>query len=432
MTEKAQTGDKVKVTYGNKEVEGVLMPVVDLMNKEVTIIKLENGYNIGINNSKIKSIKLIEKYKPKYGKKQPNKNNSKLPNVSILSFGGTISSRIDYRTGGVYADYTADDFIEMEPKLKEVANLKAKHVMSIMSEDANSKDWIKIASEIYKELQDDDVDGVVCTVGTDTMHFITAAISFFLKGLNKPVVFTASQRSIDRGSSDAFMNLRCAITAAANFDCAEVMTCMHGTTNDDYCLLIRGTKVRKMHTSRRDAFRPINEKPFARVFSDGKIEVINTNYNKRNQRKLELDIKFQDKVALILAYPGQDIEIIDYYIKKGYKGIVIAATALGHVPVNGAGSLLPNIKKAVKSGVPIIIASQTLYGRTHPHVYTNLRKLSIESGCIFAEDMLPEVAYIKLGYVMGHVTKIEDVAKFMVENLHGEINLRHMSDDFLY
>jgi glutamyl-tRNA(Gln) amidotransferase subunit D len=187
-----------------------------------------------------------------------------------------------------------------------------------------------------------------------------------------------------------------------------------------------------MHTSRRDAFRPINEKPFARVFSDGKIEVINTNYNKRNQRKLELDIKFQDKVALILAYPGQDIEIIDYYIKKGYKGIVIAATALGHVPVNGAGSLLPNIKKAVKSGVPIIIASQTLYGRTHPHVYTNLRKLSIESGCIFAEDMLPEVAYIKLGYVMGHVTKIEDVAKFMVENLHGEINLRHMSDDFLY
>jgi glutamyl-tRNA(Gln) amidotransferase subunit D len=431
MADKVETGDKVKITYDNYKVEGVLMPRVGLMSKDITVIKLDNGYNIGINNSRISEVKLIEKYKPHHDKKDPLKNNSKLPNVTILSFGGTISSRIDYRTGGVHADYKGEDFIQMEPKLKDVANLKAKHVMSIMSEDASWSDWKKIASEIYDEIQKKDVSGVVCTVGTDTMHYISAVVSFFLKSLNKPVIFTAAQRSIDRGSSDAFMNLKCAITAAAKLDVSEVMTCMHGTTNDDYCLLIRGTKVKKMHTSRRDAFRPINEKPIAKIYADGNIELINNNYNKRNGCKNELDLKFNDKVALILVYPGQDKGIIDYYVNKGYKGIVIAGTGLGHVP-NNSNSLIPGIKDAIKKGIPVVITAQTIYGRTHPHVYTNLRKLSIESGCIYAEDMLSEVAYVKLGYVLGHVNKMEDISKMMKINMHGEINYRHLVDDFLY
>jgi len=449
MGDKPDTGDVVKVTYDDKVVEGtgksktsgtskkkvlegVLMPRVDLMSKDVTVIKLENGYNIGVKNSRIKKVELVKKYSPKKVKKEPLKHNPKLPTVAVLSFGGTISSKIDYRTGGVNADYTAEDFVDMIPELKDIANLKAKHVASMMTEDMLWQDWEEIATAICKEIQKKDIDGVVATVGTDIMHYITAAVSFMLKDLDKPVVFTASQRSIDRGSSDAFMNLKCAIQAAAQFDAAEVMSCMHGTTNDDYCLLIRGTKVRKMHTSRRDAFRPINEKPFAKIYADGKIEKINTNYRKKGEGKVVLDAKYDDKVALILAYPGQDKDILDYYVDKGYKGIVISATALGHVPTNCKKSLIPGIKKAVKKGIPVIIASQTIYGRTHPHVYTNLRKLSIESGCIFSEDMLAEVAYIKLGYVLGHTKKMDEVMKMMQENLRGEINQRHMIEDFLY
>jgi glutamyl-tRNA(Gln) amidotransferase subunit D len=265
------------------------------------------------------------------------------------------------------------------------------------------------------------------------MHFTTAALSFFLKDLSKPVIFTAAQRSIDRGSSDAFMNLICSVAAAAKSDIAEVMTCMHGTTNDDYCILIRGSKVRKMHTSRRDAFRPVNELPLAKVYSDGKIEITNKNYNKRSDKKVTLENRFEDKTALIQIYPGMDPEIIDFYVKKGYKGIVISATALGHTPTEASPlNLLPAIKKAIDKGVAVVIASQTLYGRVHPYVYTNLRKLSIDLSCIFVEDMLPETAYIKLGWVLSQTTKPEKIREAMLTNVAGEITERTENNTFLY
>src|SRR3989344_2247093 len=277
-------GDEVKVHTKEQVYEGIMLPRPEIFDDSCTIIKLENGYNIGIENKKIQKIEVTKKYekkKPiKHEQKQSNKN---LPNVSILSFGGTISSKLDYKTGGVYADYTAEDFVRMLPELENIANLRAEKVMSIMSEDLSPQDWQVMAKRIAKELNDKEVDGVVVTQGTDTLHFSTAAMSFFLKNLNKPVVFTAAQRSIDRGSSDAFFNLLCAVNAAAKFDGAAVVTCMHGTSDDKYCILNRGTKVRKMHTSRRDAFRPINELPLAKIYENGKIEVLNANYSKRNE-----------------------------------------------------------------------------------------------------------------------------------------------------
>ena len=269
-------------------------------------------------------------------------------------------------------------------------------------------------------------------MGTDTLHIAAAALAFFLQGLNKPVVITAAQRSIDRGSSDAFMNLICAVTAAAKSDIAEVVTCLHGTSSDDYCLLIRGTKVRKMHTSRRDAFRPINELPLAKVFPEGKIEIVHDAYRKRGKGKVTLDSKFEEKVALLQVYPGMEPEVIYFYLKKGYKGLVLAATALGHVPTTGKKEILSHLKKALDKKIPVVIATQTIYGRVHPYVYTNLRKLSIQLGCIFAEDMLPETAYVKLGWVLGHTTKPEEVRQRMLDNVAGEIVERSDQRSFLY
>ncbi len=423
---KPKTGDKVKVLTEKEEFVGILMPRPDILDKDITVVKLDNGYNIGINNKKIKNVELIKPYSPKKPKKEKIKPKDYLPNITIISTGGTISSKVDYRTGGVYADYTAEDFISMMPELASIANLKAKKIMSVMSEDMTSKDWIKIAKEAEKELNSG-ADGVVITQGTDTLHFSTAAVSFLLKDLNKPVIFTAAQRSIDRGSSDAYMNLFCAITAAAKFDAAEVMCCMHATTSDDYCYLIKGTKVRKMHTSRRDAFRPINDLPIAKISENGDIEIINGNYKKKTEKetKVKAATKFEEKIALVYVYPGADPEIIDHYIKKGYKGIVIGATALGHTPKN----FLKHIEKAVKKDIPVVIATQTLYGRVHPLVYARLRQLSIKLKCIFAEDMLPETAYVKLGYVLANYKKVKEK---MLENIAGEITKRSNEKTFLY
>ena len=421
-------GDKVKLLYEDKELEGTLIPRPEILEKGITIIKLNNGYNVGLDEKKIKDMKVIEKYQAPKPKETEVKHDKNLPNITIISTGGTISSRIDYRTGGVIADYIAQDFVQMMPDLAKVANLKAKKIMSVMSEDINHSHWQKIAEEVQKELKT--ADGVVVTMGTDTLHFATAALSFFLQDLNKPVVVTASQRSIDRGSSDAFMNLFCAV-AAATSKIAEVTTCMHGSENDDYCYLIRGTKVRKMHTSRRDAFRPINDLPLAKVLPDGKIEMLTDNFKEAKTGETKLVTHFEPKTALLYVYPGMDPDIINYYLDNGYKGIVIAATALGHVAVNGDKSLMDVLKKAMDKKIPIVIASQTLYGTTHPFVYSNLRKLSIERNCIFAEDMLPEVAYIKLGWILGKTNDIDEVKALMQTNIAGEITERSFPKTFL-
>ncbi len=429
----AQPGDVVHIhLQNNKVLTGTLLPrpTLHLTEEEMYTLKLKTGYNIGIKKSNVKKIEILEKYKIPELKRTKHEERKDLPTVSILSTGGTISSRVDYRTGGVYADYTAEDFVQMCPELATLANIRAKKIMSVMSEDMLSADWIELAKLIYAELQTD-VSGVVVTMGTDILHYVTAAMSFFLGKITKPVVFTASQRSIDRGSTDAFMNLICAVRAAGQFDGAEVMTCLHGTTHDDYCLLIRGTNVRKMHTSRRDAFRPINAPALAKVFVNKPLEILSAEYRKKHDGRFSLETYFEDKVAFISIVPNMEPDIIDFYLQKGYRGIVIAGTALGHVNTWTKKSMIPYIKKTVDAGIPVVICTQTIYGAVHPYVYTNLRKVSIEAGGIYVHDMLAEVAYIKLGWVLGKTKSMDKVKELMLTNIAGEINERTHLDVFL-
>ncbi len=433
MSQEATPGDTIKILLRDgTEYTGILMPHPQLYNTEEEMIslKLSSGYNIGTKKSKIKTIEVLEKHKAPEEKKAVLQKRKDLPTVAILSTGGTISSKVDYRTGGVYTDYTAEDFVQMCPELESIANIRVQKIMSVMSEDMLPEDWKNLAKHVHKELQTD-VAGVIVTMGTDMLHYCAAALSFFLGNLPKPVIFTASQRSIDRGSTDAFMNLICAVKAAAEFDGAEVFTCLHGTTDDEYCLLLRATKVRKMHTSRRDAFRPINALPIARVYPLKPMEIVNTEYRKRHSGRAALHAMFEESVALMTVYPNMDPEVIDFYLNKGCKGIVLAATALGHVPTWTKRSLIPYIKKATDAGVPVIICSQTLYGAVHPLVYTNLRKVSLEAGGIYVYDMLPEVAYIKLGWVLAQTKSYEKAKELMLTNVAGEISERTLIDTFL-
>ena len=435
-------GDKVIIETDKEKLEGIVLKRAELFSDDTIVIKLKNGYNIGIKKDKIKDVEVVEKYNDKKSIEGYDEDNEAAdvpydknkPTVSILSFGGTISSKIDYRTGGVYADDTAKDFVAMMPELKDIANIKARKVLNIMSEDMVYEDWKVMAEEVVKELNNDEVDGIVVTQGTDTLHFSSAALSFFLRDLNKPVVFTAAQRSIDRGSSDAYFNLLCAVRTAVS-DIAEVTVCMHETSDDKFCSVIRGTKVRKMHTSRRDAFRAVNDTPLARV-NEQELIILRDDYNKKNNGETKLNTNFDDKCALLYVYPNMDPEVIDYYINSGYKGIVIGATALGHVNTRGKKSLLPYLKKAYENNVIIVIASQTLYGRVHPYVYSNLRKLSIEAKAIYVEDMMPEVAYIKLSWVLGNTKRYakefyDTVKQLMRKNIAHEITERSIFNQFL-
>ena len=206
---------------------------------------------------------------------------------------------------------------------------------------------------------------------------------------------------------------------------------MHATVDDHYCHFIRGVKCRKMHATRRDAFRSINEMPLAKVWPNGKIDILNKNYKKRSDEKVVADIKFEPKIALLKSYPGSEPEILEFLVKKGYKGFVIEGTGMGHVPTFAEKPWISTIKKLIKDGIPVVIAPQTIYGRINTTVYSNLRILYHEAKAIPSEDMLPEVAYVKLGWVLGHTKDLEKVREMMLTNLVGEITERNEIDTFL-
>src|SRR5690606_9395508 len=182
----------------------------------------------------------------------------KLPKVAILSTGGTIASKVDYRTGAVTSQFTADDILAAIPELKEIADFKSRVISSILSENMDVGTWEKLACAVVEEIEDG-ADGIIVTHGTDTMMYTAAALSFMIE-TPVPIVLVGSQRSADCPRSDSAMNAICAARVAIS-DIAEVSVVMHGTTSDDYCEIHRGTKVRKMHSSRRDAFKSINFHP---------------------------------------------------------------------------------------------------------------------------------------------------------------------------
>lgn len=429
-------GQKVRIKKDGRIYEGLLLPRPDSGDPNCLVIKLDNGYNIGIRFDKKTIIEKIEMgHEDELGKTDESilkvSFDSKKPPISLIATGGTVASRIDYRTGGVTGLMEPKEFLYNIPELADIVNIKRiERPFTKMSEDMDYRDWQKLAILVSKELNSEKV-GVIITHGTDSLHFTSAALSFMLRGLTKPVVLMGSQKSSDRGSSDAGMNLVCSAYIAVS-DIAEVGICMHGTMNDDYCYFIRGVKARKMHTVRRDAFRPINDLPIAKIWQNGMLEIINKNFRKRKDGEVKPDIRFEPKIALVKIYPGSEPEILDFLREKGYKGFVLEAMGLGHVPTKAKKSWIPFIKRCIKDGVPVIVTSQTLYGRINPRVYTNLRILFSQAGAIPGEDMLPEVAYIKLGWVMGKVKELDKVRAMMLKNIAGEITSRSLLNTYLY
>jgi glutamyl-tRNA(Gln) amidotransferase subunit D len=414
----AKPGDLVEIHLGRTIYEGVLLKSPD-SEKGIVLLKLGSGYNIGFNKKEILKIVTIQKNEDKEEKSEIPRDNKK-PNIAMIITGGTIASSYDSKTGGVHPLTNPESLFKFYPGLFEKVNVvKIEVPFMKFSEEMNFKDWQKIARTTEKLLNDSNIKGIIITHGTDFLHYTSASLSFFLGKLNKPVVLTYSQRSIDRASSDANLNLQCSALAAIS-DIAEVMLVGHASEEDKFCFAIPGTKVRKLHTSRRDAFKPINCKPLAKISFDT-IEKINE-YNLRNNKKIKLDLKFEEKVALIKLYPGQSPDILDYYVKKKYGGIILELSGIG----NASSDFIKKIKELSNKGIVFCGVSQCINGRVDGLVYSSGRKL-IDAGVIYLEDMIAETALIKLGWVLGHKEWANSKSKIkekMLENIAGEFNNR--------
>lgn len=408
-------GDTIKVKKEDIEYKGILLDRSQDSEDGYLVLKLSSGYNIGvaIENTEAELIEKGDKPKIGYEGGKLEEDPSKM-NISIISTGGTVSSIIDYKTGAVHPAFTADDLIRANPELLDYANYNVKALYNILSENMKPKYWVKAADAIANDISDGS-DGIVIAHGTDTLHYTAAALSFMLT-TPVPVIITGAQRSSDRPSTDAHINLIDSVIAAKS-DLAEVIVCMHGSLDDSYTYLHNGTKVRKMHTSRRDTFRSINYEPIAKI-ENKKININpNYRYNKRNEKELEVNSSIEEKVAFIKSFPGISEEIIEYHIDKGYKGIVIEGTGLGHVPDN----IIPTFERAKEENIPVVMSSQCLYGRVNMNVYSTGREI-LDTGVISARDMTPETSYVKLCWVLGQTSELDEVKELMNKNIAGEFN----------
>ncbi len=406
-----EVNDLVEIEKNGRIYRGIVMPHHAFSSKNIILIKLENGYNIGIDkrNAKIKLIKKGKKHK-KLEKEIPY--DEKKPTIALIGTGGTIASYVDYETGAVHPATTSQELVSAVPEIFELCNVEAKVLLQKLSENIVPKDWVKMAKEAAKELNKGKA-GIIISHGTDTMAYSGAALAFMLKNLRGPVVFVGSQRSSDRPSSDAFDNLAAGVKVALS-DIGEVVVVMHAGISSGKCFIHRATKVRKMHSSRRDAFVSINDEPIGVI--EDKIRFL-SDYRKKSDGKTIAKTKLNENVALIYYYPGMKNDDFERFA-DGKDGIVIAGTGLGHV---GEG-LIKSIRKLIRNGVPIVMTTQCLNGTVNMNVYSTGRKL-IKAGVINGKDMLPEVALVKLMWVLANE---DDVEKAMQRNIAGEIKERRL------
>ena len=412
---KAKVWDRVEIKTNKGPFEGLILPRSETEDEFHIVIKMDSGYNVGLNTENIEKIKVVGRKEGKY--QIPEKEfpyDSKKKNVTLLGTGGTIASRLDYTTGAVIPAFSPGELYGAVPELADICNLNTKKLFGVFSENMGSEQYKKLAEEIGNEIEKG-VAGVVIGHGTDTMHHTSAVLSFMVQDSPVPIILVGSQRSSDRPSSDAARNLIHATYSAADGDIAEVMVCMFGPTSDDYGLLHPGTRVRKMHSSYRSTFRTIGDIPIAMVWPD-KITPLQEYKKRRDDKNVKIDPVYDDRVTILYYYPGMKPGIVDDLVDRGYKGIVIAGTGLGHV--NSA--LNPSLKRAVEKGIVVVMTVQTLWGYVHMNVYDTGRYL-LELGVVPLENMIPESAYMKLCWALGKSSDQDKVKEIMLTPIAREI-----------
>ena len=404
-------GDRVRLTREGTTHEGVLMPST---TDEHVVVKLDGGYNVGVARAD-SDIEVVESGVYDVDTDQSSESaiefDEDLPTIALISTGGTIASTVDYRTGAVTAQFDAEDVLRAVPDLAGRANYRGRVVANILSENMTPDVWQDLAHAVAEEIEAG-ADGVVVMHGTDTMQFSASALAFILD-LPVPVVFTGSQRSADRPSSDNVMNAVCAVEAAKS-DCAEVLVCMHATDSDDRCALHRGTRVRKNHTSRRDAFQTVGADPLGTVEYDSGEVTFHRGYHERGASDLDITPAIETDVELLKFTPGTSRALLD--IAEGCAGLVVEGTGLGHVHTDW----IPRLAELTASGTEVVMTSQCLDGRVCDRVYDTGRDL-LDAGVVEAEDTLPGTAKVKLMWVLANA---ENVTETMGTSLAGECTER--------
>ena len=407
-------GDSVKI-ISDIMYSGIIMPRYEHSDDKHIVLKLKSGYNVGLEIAKIENIEKIQSSEKNIDEPEKISKIDGLPKVLLLSTGGTIASKVDYRTGAVTPVLTAEELNSSVPELAKIANIDAEVLLSEYSENIMPENWLEIAKKI-SSYSNSDYSGIIIAHGTDTMHYTSSFLSFALTGFPIPIVLVGSQRSSDRASSDAALNLIGATKFITESKTKGVYIVMHNDENDNTVACHIGTRVRKNHTSKRGAFQTVGDDP-AFIIAEEKIQ---KNISKEFYKSQEFQpkINLDTKIALVKYYPGYDPKLVEQIIDNGYKGIIFEGTGLGHI----GRVMYDSVKKANEKGVFLGMTSQCIDGRVRMTVYESGRDL-LNLGIIPLENMLPEVALVKAMWVLGNTQNIEEVKEIMLDNIASEMSI---------
>lgn len=416
---KAAPFSRVALIWKGRRLEGILIPAPSGVR-----LKLDSGYNIGIRDYEDAEVLAPPSKTGDAAKREIEPPKGK--RVLVLLAGGTLSSRVDYATGAVTASIDPAEIHESYPGLFDIAPVEVRFHADWMSGDMRFKHVNSLAEEILPALNDPDVLGVIVTHGTDTLHYTAAGLRFMFSHLPKPVIITGSQRSSDRPSTDARINLSNAVYAIANWKLKPtVAVLMHASIHERSCVLIEGVAARKNHSSRRDAFASINRPPLALVdFEQDRFETLGAqNYDDPASGDVTLTkLRTGLKIGIAIAHQNMMAEELAPY--ASFDGLILQGTGLGHFPVTAEmdaenGRILDAIAALAKK-IPVVMTRQTIYGVTDMKVYGYGTKLRAAGVVGDGTDLTMEAAYMKLAYLLSSGEK--DVRARMVENLKGEMN----------
>ena len=413
ISNKVDVGDLVKIT-SELTYSGILMPRYESGDESHIVLKLKSGYNVGIEFEKIEKIEKVGEGQSNVESSETIEKDEKLPKILLLSTGGTIASKVDYRTGAVTPALSATELYEAVPEIAKIANVDAEVLFSEYSENLQPEHWKEIAKKI-DSIAKSDYTGIIIAHGTDTMHYTSSFLSFALSGFSIPIALVGSQRSSDRPSSDAALNLIAATKFLTESKAKGIYVIMHNDSNDDTIACHKGTRVRKNHTSKRGAFETIGDNP-AFIISEDKI-LKNTNDDFFKSEKYEPKLELDSKVALVKYHPGYDPKQIKNLVDLGYSAIIFEGTGLGHV----GNTMYEVIKDAKEQGLFLGMTSQCIDGRVSMTVYDSGRDL-LELGIVPLENMIPETALVKAMWAYGNSSNSEEVKELMLRDIASEFS----------
>ena len=427
----------VKTWAGLDEHVGVALPSA---GQGLVTIKLVNGYNLSFPSSYVEEFKVMgEMPEPQEVVPEPIKQDESLPLVHLIHTGGTIASKVDYSTGAVTARFEPSELLEAVPELRSIARIRAVKLGNMWSDDIRPRHWnrmLKATEEAFAE----GAVGVVITHGTDTLHLSAAAMSYGWSGSGgRPpgrIVLTGSQRSPDRGSSDAPENLISAVYWAANGpeptgyrDSSVVVT--HATSSDGSCTVLPGCACRKYHSSRRDAFKSINQDPLAYVeFGAEGPRIVMEELDPHDARPEAISpAMFDDsiRIAQFVSDGHLHSDIVNSAIELGYDALLFHGTGLGHLPISDPQEDSPENTKlrllledyCEEGGIAVVVA-QTVYGPVHLDVYSKGR-VQQSIGMIGNGSLCPPgSALVKLHFLLSSDGSPEAVSDGWGKDLLGE------------